>query len=406
MTATPDELDDRLTSPTFIEDRYETYRALRENDPVHWSPRWGVWVLTRYDDILATLREPDTFSNAGRFATFVEGLPPDAQEDAMTISRHNASGMLQSDPPDHTRLRSLVRQAFTPRVVEALRPRVVSLVDEYLDSVDPSGFDLIREFALRLPITVISDLMGLPRTDADRFVVLANEVGSLQATGRAVVENAHRAATAIREIEEHFDQVCRERRRQPGEDLISRMLEAREEGDRMTQDELINMCVNFLFAGHQTTEHLIGNAALLLLDRPSVRTGLDLDPGVWDTAIEECLRYESPIQRGWRRVSRDTEVRGRVVREGQLVYLMLGAANRDPDVFPSPDAFDVRRHPNRHMAFGYGIHFCVGAPLARIEAPIALRRLFARFPDLRLAERPTWQSSIHLRGRDRIEVVA
>lgn len=165
------------------------------------------------------------------------------------------------------------------------------------------------------------------------------------------------------------------------------------------------MCVNFLFAGHQTTEHLIGNAALLFLDHPEVRDAVERDPGLWPMGIEECLRYESPIQRGWRRVARNAVVRGRRMREGQLVFLMLGSANRDPDAFPSPDTFDIRRLPNRHMAFGYGVHFCIGAPLARIEAPIALRTLFRRFPHIRLAERPTWQASIHLRGLDQLLAV-
>lgn len=392
---------DMLASPVFTQDPYPTYRALRESDPVHWSEHWGVWVLTRYADIIAVLKDSATYSNAGRFAALVETLPPEAGEATATISQHNASGMLQSDPPDHTRLRGLIRLAFTPRMVEALRPRVEMLVDDYLDAVDPSGFDLIQDLSFRLPITVILDLMGLPVSDAGRIAELATAVASLQSTGKASAENATRAAAAITEIEDYFAGVCDERRRAPGDDLISKMLAARDQEDRLTQDELINMCVNILFAGHQTTEHLIGNAARLFLDHPVERRRVNADPTLWTSAVEECLRFESPIQRGWRRVATDTELAGRSLRKDDLVYLMLGAANRDPSVFADPDTFDVGREPNRHLAFGYGIHFCIGAPLARIEAPIALRKLFAKFPEVRIKEPPSYHKSVHLRGLER-----
>ena len=401
-----DGLDASLVDEGFNDDPFPTYARLRAEDPVHWSDAWGVWVVTRYADIQAVIRDSATFSNAGRFAALVESLPPEEMWAADIVRRHNAVGMLQSDPPDHTRLRGLIRQVFTPRVVEGLRPRVDALVARALDRVDPEGFDVIHDLAFRLPISVILELLGLPEEDTDYVARLADDVSSLQSTGRAVSANAHRAATAIVEIEAYFDRVCRARRTALGDDLISRMVSARLDDERLSDDEMINMCVNLLFAGHQTTEHLIGNAALLLLDHPDARQALMSDPSLWDTAIEECLRFQSPIQRAWRRVAAPTSLHGRDLAAGQLVYLMLGSANRDPDVFPEPETFDIRRKPNRHLAFGYGIHFCIGAPLARLEGPIALRHLFTRYPELEVVEPPARVKSIHLRGVDRLAVRA
>jgi cytochrome P450 len=391
-------LDRALAAPDFTDDPYPTYARLRDAEPVHWSDAWGVWVLTRYDDTQTVLRDPATFSNRDRFGTLMRQLPADSQRAAEAMTRHNSVGMLQSDPPDHSRLRALVRQAFTPRVVEGLRPQVTTIVDRLLDAVDPGRFDVVAQVGFRLPITVICALMGLPPEDADLFAAWGDDVASFQATGRAVDENARRAAAAIVAVEEYFRGVVRLRTGHEGEDLISRLTEARDQGDRLTQDELINMCVNFLFAGHQTTEHLIGNGVHTLLCHPQELQAVRSEPALMSSAIEECLRFESPIQRGWRRATRDVQMRGQMIREGDLVFMMFGSANRDPAVFEAPDEFRVRREPNRHLAFGYGIHFCIGAPLARIEAPIAIARLLGRFPRLHVAEPPSWQPNIHLRG--------
>jgi cytochrome P450 len=245
---------------------------------------------------------------------------------------------------------------------------------------------------------VICELLGIPRSDASQLVSWASDIASFQATGGARFDNAMRASRAVENIEHYFSRLCEERRNSLGEDLISLMLKARDSDDQLTDDELINMCANFLLAGHETTRSLIGNGLLTLLNHPVQLESLRSDPQLITSAVEECLRFESPVQRGWRRVVSDTTVRGQDIKAGQLVFMMLGAANRDPQHFETPDLFDIGRHDNRHLAFGYGIHFCIGAPLARLEGPIAISALIARFPKLRLDGDVRWNQNIHARG--------
>jgi cytochrome P450 len=399
VISTSDELDERLASPAFIQDPYPLYRDLREADPVHWSERWGVWVLTRYDDTMAVLRDPTTYSNAQRFSSLLEQLPPTVQMEVDALRQHYASGLIQSDPPDHTRLRGLIRLAFTPRAIEAFRPRVQELVDGLLDRAEAQGrFDMVRDVAYRLPIVVIGQMLGVPSIDFDQFLRWNTDMVGLQATGGASEDHARRAAVAIAEIEAFFGEVVDDHRRHPKEDLISSLIAAQDDGDQLTREELISTCVTLLLAGHDTTKNLVSNGTLLLLRDPTARAWFRDHPDGVATAVEEILRYESPIQRGWRRVAEDVELRGRSLKAGDLVYYMFGAANRDPDVFPDAERFDLERSQNRHIAFGYGIHFCVGAPLARLEGSIALTTLFRRFPDIALTDDPVvWQPSVHVR---------
>jgi cytochrome P450 len=399
------DLDAMLGSRTFIEDPYSVYAELRRRDPIHWSDTWGVWVLTRYEDTMEVFRASSVFSNAGRFSALLEQLPPQAQVEAAAIARHNASGMLQSDPPDHTRLRALVRMAFTPRVIEGLRGRIHEVVNSMLDELLAAGqMDVIEDFAHVLPLTVICELMGIPPEDRGVFFEWGADLSGFQATGGARLENARRAAIAVEKLEDYFNRLCDNRRANPREDLISYMVEAHVAGDRLSQDELINMSVNLLFAGHDTTRSLIGNSLVTLLRHPADMNELRRDDGAWPTAIEECLRYESPVQRGWRRMASDHDFHGNPLKKGQLVFMMLGAANRDPAQFPDSDRFDIHRGENRHVAFGYGIHFCIGAPLARLEAPIALQTLLRRAPKLELAAAPRWHDNIHLRGLESLQI--
>jgi cytochrome P450 len=392
-------LERGLAAPSFIDDPYETYRALQELAPLHWSDTWNAWVLTRYDDVVAVLRDSQRFSNAGRFSLLLDQLPDDAQEAAMPLRRHYASGILQCDPPDHPRIRGLVRQAFTPRAVERVRQRVVEMVDQLLDAVPAdASFDVIADLAKPLPAMVISEMLGVPPEDRDQFIPLGDDLTALQSKGRGVRENAQIAATAVQTLESYFRDLYAERRRRPREDLISALVEAREGGDRLTENELVNTCVTMLVAGHETTRNLIGNATMTLLRHPEQLARLRAEPDLLQSTIEECLRFESPIQRGWRRVAEDTELLGTQLRRDQLLFLMFGAANRDHRQFPDPDRFDIARTDNRHIAFGYGIHFCLGAPLARLEAPIAVNRIIDRFPKLELAGEAKRVDSIHLRG--------
>jgi cytochrome P450 len=390
--------DDELESADFLRDPFPTYRAMREQQPVYWSDAWKVWVLTRYDDVVSLLREPNRFSNAGRFARFLDSLPNSVQADVEPLRKHYASGMIQSDPPDHTRLRDLVRLAFTPRVVEGLRGRVEALVGQLLDSVHTDRFDLVEVLAFPLPLMVISALLGVPATDRDRILVWSHDINDLQATGAAASERARRASQSMVEIEDYFRELCAERRAEPRDDLISTMLTAQQNSDRLTEAEMINMCVTFLIAGHETTKLLLGSAVQLMFAYPAQLQALKDDPGLYPGAIEEVMRYESPIQRGWRLMADEAIIDGHQIHAGHLVFMMFGAANRDPSRFEDPERFDISRGSTRHLAFGYGVHFCIGAPLARLEAPIALNLLFKRFPKLRLLEGSEITPSIHMRG--------
>jgi cytochrome P450 len=397
--------DERLTDRAYFQDPYPALAAIREATPLYWSDAWGVWVMTRHGDIDDALKRPLEFSNAGRFAAYLEQLPADAAEYVEPLRRHYASGMLQSDPPEHSRLRPLINKAFTPRVVEASAERIASIVDELIGTFRARGqADLLADFAYPLPAVVISELMGVPTADREQLIRLSDGVVGIQRSGKAVVdEHLVRSAESIVELEAYFRELCAARRAQPGDDLISALVEAEESGDRLSEPELISMCATLLIAGHETTRNLIANGMYLLLQRPPDLARVRGDEAVLLSAIEEMLRFESPIQRGWRRVAGEVTLHGQVLGEGQLVYLMLGAANRDPRVFEAADAFDITRQPNRHLAFGKGIHFCVGAPLSRLEARIAFPALLA-LPGLRLAQAPRWSESVTHRGLESLEV--
>jgi cytochrome P450 len=340
----------------------------------------------------------------------LDQLPPMVQADVDVLRDYHSTGLIQSDPPDHTRLRGLVRLAFTPRAVEEFRPRVESLVADLLDeaTADPS-FDLVRDFAFKVPAVVVGEMLGVPNIDLDQILRWNTDMIGLQATGGASEEHARRAAVAITELQDFFGDVVDEHRRHPKPSLIGSLIQAQDDGDQLTRDELISTAITIMFAGHDTTKNLISNGSLLLLRDPASLARFRADPAIRSTAVEEMLRFESPIQRGWRRVAQDTTLRGQRLREGDLVYYMFGAANRDPDAFDEPDRFDITRQPNRHLAFGYGIHFCIGAPLARLEGTVALSALFDRFQHIQLAEDDVvWQPSVHVRcpNRLRLDVAA
>jgi cytochrome P450 len=405
--STPGAFDAQLTDPGYFQDPYPALAAIREATPLYWSEAWGVWVVTRHEDVLAILKDPGRHSNAGRFGAYLDQLPPAAAPYVEPLRRHYATGMLQSDPPAHSRLRPLINKAFTPRVVDGSRARIAAIVDELIGEFREVGqADVLAQFAYPLPAIVICELMGVPVSDRHLLIELSDGVVGIQRSGRAVVdEHLVRSADSIVRIEDYFRGLCRERRERPGDDLITALVEAEESGDRLSEPELISMCTTLMIAGHETTRNLIANGLLMLLRRPGDLERVRHDEGLLATAIEEMLRFESPIQRGWRRVAQDTELHGERLGEGQLVYLMLGAANRDPRLFDDPDRFDVERQPNRHCAFGHGIHFCVGAPLSRLEARIAFPALLA-LPGLALAsDTVRWTESVTHRGLEALEVV-
>jgi cytochrome P450 len=375
--------------PEVIEDPYPLYDRLRAEDPVHQSPA-GLWVLSRYDDIAAALRDP-RFGRRG-FQQLI-------------TARFGQGGfgpsMLVQDPPDHTRLRALVSKAFTPRAIESLRAQIQQMVDTLLDAAAGAGeMELIEDFAYPLPAGVISEMLGVPAADRDRFRQWSNDIArSFDALTSPDSEVIARANTAGRAIRAYFQDLVAERRRAPRPDLLSALIAVEEAGDRLSTEELFATISLLFLAGHETTANLIGNGILALLRHPAELDRLRRDPVLIESTVEELLRYDTPVQRVSRITNEDVILGDRTIPAGSLVLALLGAANHDPVHFAEPDRLDLGRRDNRHLAFGAGIHYCLGAPLARLEGQIAIGTLLRRWPRLALGtDRVEWRQTFTLRG--------
>ena len=378
-------------------DPYPYYRRMREEDPVHWNDTVRAWFLTRHADVVELLRDDRFSADRTRSERF---RPPPPHR------RRPGRSMLVLDPPDHTRLRNLVNKAFTPRTVERLRPRVEAIAAEILDRIDDGdGFDLVRDFAYPLPVIVIAEMLGVPAADRAAFqqwsAVLVRGLDPLVSDEeQAVVFDARDA------LLDYLRGVLIQRRREPQDDMLTSLIAAEENGDIFSEGELLAMCNLLLVAGHETTVNLLGNGALALLENPDQLDRLRRDPDLIGTAVDELLRYTSPVQWTGRVAAAEIELGGRTIQPPQSVIGILGAANRDPQVFPDPDRLDLGRHPNPHVAFGRGIHFCLGAPLAHLEAEVAMPMLLERFPRLRMAGKPEQRPTWVLRGLRRLPVAA
>ena len=379
--------------PEFLADPYPTYHRLRAEDPVHHSPL-GFWVLTRYEDVAAVLRDPRFIKEP--LAALV------AARFGSEVPRGVGLSMLDRDPPDHTRLRSLVSKAFTPRVVEGLRPRIQAIVDDLIARAEPAGsMDLIEEFAYPIPVNVICEMMGVPVRDHERFkgwsLDIARGLDSIWLPPDS--EIPRRSATARHAISDYFRELIAQRRTSPRADLLSALIAAEEAGDKLNEEELLATCILILIAGHETTVNLIGNGVLALLRHPAELSRLRATPGLITSAVEELLRYDGPVQRTARVASADATIGGHTIPQGDMVMPFIGAADRDPAHFPEPDRLDLSRADNRHIAFGWGIHFCLGAPLARVEGQIAIDTLVRRLPRLALiGDSVEYRQSLTLRG--------
>jgi len=310
--------------------------------------------------------------------------------------------MLDRDPPDHTRLRGLVSKAFTPKALESLRPRIQQIVDGLLDQIERRGeMDLIEEFAYPLPVIVICEMLGVPVKDHERFkhwgLDIARGLDAIMLPPDSEV--GKRSVSGRRALAEYFRALIAERRAAPRDDMLSALIAAEEAGDKLSEEELLASCILLLVAGHETTVNLIGNGTLALLKHPEQLRRLRENPGLIGSAVEELLRYDGPVQRTARIPSEDLVIGGKTIPKGEMVMPFLGAANRDPAQFPDPDRLDITRTDNRHIAFGMGIHFCLGAPLARMEGQIAISTLLRRLPKLALASQlPEHRQSLTLRG--------
>jgi len=386
-TQTNHAIDAALISDEFLRDPYPLLRQLQMEAPVYWSESIGGWIVTRFDDVVVTFRDVAHFSNEGRLGRAVEYLPPEQRANFGAFENHYATkSLIHSDPPDHTRLRSLMNKVFTPRAVEALRPRIQELVEELLDAAPSSGpIDIIRVLASPLPATVIAQIVGAPAQDARLFKTWADDILAFQGMNRPPLEMLAKAQRGIVNMRAYLTDLIAQRRQQPQDDLLSSLVAVESEGERLSSTELVSTCLTLLVAGHETTLSLIGNGLLTLLLYPEQLEQLRQDPSLMPGAIEEMLRFESPVARQPRFVKQDVSLGGQTLRQGQMAFQFLNAANRDEAYFPDPDRFDLRRTNNKHMAFGLGVHFCIGAPLARIEGPIAIGAVLRRMPNLRLA---------------------
>jgi hypothetical protein len=393
-------LDPRLrTNP------YEVYRELREGAPVFWQPLMQTWVLTRYDDNLTVLRDHASFSSERTRAK--NALVQQMESYRLSSGPLGTTPtMLSIDPPAHTRMRHLVNKAFTPRVIERIRPHIAEIADQLLDALpEPGALDVVSDLAIPLPMIVIAEVLGVPLSDRERFKSWSTDVANSLGGPFQAPEVLERARLSSLEIADYFREQIAQRRKAPREDLLSALCAAEEQGDLLSEDELIATCILLLVAGNETTTNLIGNGMLALLNHPEERRRLQADPSLIESAVDEMLRYEGPVQMTSRVVDHDLEFRGQRFEEGQVVLLLLAAANRDPAQFPDPDRFDVARRPNRHLAFGQGIHYCLGAPLAVAEAQIAFQRLLRRLPEPEAAfEAPEWGQSFILRGLKHLPV--
>jgi len=389
--------------PAFIADPYPTYRRIRESAPVWLSPL-GFWIVTRYEDAALVLRDRRFGKDYAANVTKRYG-PQILNEPAYAAM---ARTMLVLDPPDHTRLRGLVTKAFTARRVEAMRPRIAAVVEALIDRVErQGGMDVIADFAHRLPIIVICDMLGIPEEDREQFFVRSRVNGRMidpvpMSPDEIAVANANTLETNA-----YFDSLFERRRRDPQDDLTTQLVQAEEAGDRLTPEEL-RANVGLLFAaGHETTANLIGNGLLALQRNPEQWAAMRDNPAVIPGAMEELLRYDSSVQMTGRTVQEDLELAGVALPKGAQVVCFLGAANRDPAAFAEPDVLDVGRSKVTPLSFGGGIHFCLGAQLARIEAQEAFSGLLRRLPGLALPERdaPSWRRSFTLRGLTKLPAV-
>ncbi|WP_437677722.1 cytochrome P450 [Sorangium sp. So ce131] len=394
----------RLLTPETLANPYPVYARLREEAPAYFSAGYNGWLITRYDHVAAGFRDPRL--SAKRSSAFVTKLPEAVRQKLEPLRRNLASWALLLDPPEHTRIRSLINKAFVPRLVEGLRPRVEALVNELLDAVAPTGqMDVLRDLGDLLPLLVIGEVLGVPVEDRHRLKGWSNALAGFLGAGRPTLEIAGGALSAVAELEDYFRAVIAERRQRPGSDLLSQLLLAEEQGMILGEQELLSTCCMLLFGGHETTKNLIGNGLLALLRHPAEREALRASPALLGPAVEELLRYDSPVQWMSRMVLDDMDIEGVRIPKGDRVFLVLGAANRDPAHFPDPDRLDLRRTDIRHLSFGVGIHYCAGAALARVEGQAAVATFLRRFPEARLSSAPlAWRQSPGVRGLTSIPV--
>jgi len=388
-------------SPHTYTNPYPTYALLRTKDPVHWSPLMESWVLSRYEDVDTVLRDHKRFSSDARNRRSAR------RRQTSVTAPNEPPSMLFSDPPDHTRLRALVNKAFIPQAIEALKPRIRAIAEELLNQIqDPAACDVIETIAYPLPVIVMAELLGVPPQHRAQFKLWSDQRSRLLEPTITASE-IQVAIQAAREFDAYFLDVINARRKEPRDDLISTLVAAEEAGDKLTQGELLVMLRLLLIAGNETTTNLIGNGLLALLRHPDQLQALRDDPGRMPAAVEEVVRYDGPVQVDGRTAVEDMEIKGRHIQKGQSIIVLIGSANHDPDVFRHPEQLDITRKEASHIAFGRGIHHCLGAPLARLEGRIAFEAILERFADIHLlTDHPPFKDNVVLRSLQSLPVRA
>ncbi|MBW9104033.1 cytochrome P450 [Paraburkholderia phenoliruptrix] len=387
------DFDLRDLSPGFYANPYPVYHALRTHEPVKRMPD-GSLFLTRFRDVQAVYRDPKTFSSDKT----VEFRPKYGDSPLYT---HHTTSLVFNDPPRHTRVRKLIAGALTARAIAAMEPGLVRLVDGLLDAAaERKRIDLIGDFASAIPVEIIGNLLDVPH--AERAPLRDWSLAILGALEPSLTPaQFERGNRAVSEFVDYLRDLVARRRRKPGDpqhDVLTRLIQGEAGGEQLSEEELLQNCIFILNAGHETTTNLIGNGLVTLTEWPDQRAALLAEPGLIESAVEECLRFESSNQLGNRMTTVDTEIGGLPVARGTPITLCIGAANRDPEQFPEPDRFHIRREPNRHLAFGFGIHQCAGLSLARLEARIAIGRFVQRFPAYRLDGDPVRGGRVRFRG--------
>ena len=394
-------------SDEILQDPYPTYARLHEEGPLHYIEvgKWAVWSIVSHAECASIAKDPRL--SAKRAKQMLLPLPISRQAEFSELARMMGLWLIFMDPPEHTRLRKLLNKGFSAAAVEGLRPRAEAIVEQMLAGLKTgSEVELMREFANPMPVRIISELLGVPQALHGTFVNASRAIAVFRGSPNRTVEEARAAQNALVELTEFFRKTVAERRRNKGTDLISLLIDIEEEGEVLTEEELYAQCIALLFAGHETTRNLIGNGMYTLLQNPQQTAELREKPELIRSAIEELLRYESPVQFTARVLKEDIEICGQPIRKGWTVQCMLGAANRDPKQFKEPNRLDLKRLNNQHLAFSAGLHFCIGAQLARLEGQIALLNLVQRFPQMKLAgPRPEWASTFGFRGLKSLPVI-
>jgi cytochrome P450 len=397
-----------LFSDEILQDPYPTYARLHEEGPLHYvdvGSKWAVWSIFSHAECSSVAKDPRL--SAKRAKQMLLPLPLSRQSEFSELARMLSLWLIFMDPPEHTRLRKLLNKGFSAAAVEGLRPQAEAIVDQMLKPLQHgSEVELMSEFANPMPVRIISELLGVPQALHGTFVNASRAIAVFRGNPNRTVEEARAAQDALIELTEFFRKTVAERRRNKGTDLISLLIDIEEEGEVLTEEELYAQCIALLFAGHETSRNLIGNGMYTLLQHPQETAELRERPEMIRSAVEELLRYESPVQFTARVLKEDVEVCGQQIRKGWTVLCMLGAANRDPKQFKEPNQLDLKRLNNQHLAFSAGLHFCIGAQLARLEGQIALLNLVQRFPEMKLTgPRPEWASTFGFRGLKSLPVI-